>query len=130
MRGPRQRLEASFTGGAFLDNLVLIYDANEVTLDAMAKETQSEDAEGRMRAIGFDVQTIDGHDMGAFLAAYENATSATSIHFIGRSRSVSETICDVPWRVAAMPLLMPETSDLRSENKVHTPPMSIAPTPR
>lgn len=68
----------SFAGHQKLDNLVLIYDANDVTLDAMAKETQSEDAEGRMRAIGFDVQTIDGHDMGAFLSAYETATSATS----------------------------------------------------
>ena len=68
----------SFAGHQKLDNLVLIYDANDVTLDAMAKETQSEDAEGRMRAIGFDVQTVDGNDLGAFLAAYDRATSATS----------------------------------------------------
>lgn len=67
----------AFAGHQRLDNLVLVYDANDVTLDAMAKETQSEDVEGRMKAIGFDVQTVDGHDMAAFHAAYERAKAAT-----------------------------------------------------
>ena len=35
---------ASFAGHNGLDNLILIYDSNDVTLDAMAKVTQSEDA--------------------------------------------------------------------------------------
>src|SRR3546814_9365280 len=55
------------------------------------------------------------------------ATSATSIHFIGRSRSVSATTVPALLRAAAKPLLMPEASDLRSENSVHTPPTSIVP---
>src|SRR3546814_3548669 len=59
-----------------------------------------------------------------------NATSATSIHFIGRSRSVSATTVPALLRAAAKPLLMPEASDLRSANSVHTPPTSIVPTPR
>jgi transketolase len=61
-----------------LDNLILIYDANNVTLDAMAKETQSEDTAKRMEAIGFDVETVDGHEMDAFLAAFERAKKAGS----------------------------------------------------
>lgn len=60
-----------------LDNLILIYDSNDVTLDAMAKESQSLDAAARFEAIGFDVQTVDGHDMAAFLAAYAKAHAAT-----------------------------------------------------
>jgi transketolase len=39
----------------------------------MAKETQSEDTAKRFEAIGFDVETVDGHDMEAFLAAFERA---------------------------------------------------------
>jgi len=59
--------EASAFAGHFgLDNLILIYDSNAVTLDAMAKETQSEDTGMRFRAYGFDVQEIDGQDMQAF----------------------------------------------------------------
>src|SRR6201999_1914539 len=42
-----------------LDNLIYIYDSNAVTLDAAAKETQSEDTHKRMEAYGFDVQEID-----------------------------------------------------------------------
>jgi transketolase len=62
--------EASAFAGHFgLDNLILIYDSNAVTLDAMAKVTQSEDTGMRYRAYGFDVQEIDGQDMRAFLDA-------------------------------------------------------------
>ncbi|HEY2124354.1 MAG TPA: transketolase, partial [Chthoniobacterales bacterium] len=62
--------EASAFAAHFgLDNLILIYDSNSVTLDAMAKETQSEDTAARFKAYGFDVQEIDGHDMRQFLDA-------------------------------------------------------------
>jgi transketolase len=62
--------EASAFAGHFgLDNLILIYDSNAVTLDAMAKETQSEDTAMRFRAYGFDVQEINGQDLQAFLDA-------------------------------------------------------------
>jgi transketolase len=62
--------EASAFAGHFgLDNLILIYDSNAVTLDAMAKETQSEDTGMRFRAYGFDVQEIEGQDMQQFLDA-------------------------------------------------------------
>src|SRR5437764_3776276 len=66
--------EASAFAGHFgLDNLILIYDSNAVTLDAMAKATQSEDAAMRYRAYGFEVQEIDGNDMQQFVDAYEIA---------------------------------------------------------
>jgi transketolase len=62
--------EASAFAGHFgLDNLILIYDSNAVTLDAMAKETQSEDTGKRFEAYGFDIQKIEGQDMQQFLDA-------------------------------------------------------------
>ena len=69
---------AAFAGHQKLDNLILIYDSNDVTLDAMAKMTQSEDTAERFRAYGFEVQTINGHDMEAFLATFEKAKTATT----------------------------------------------------
>src|ERR1700751_1988365 len=60
---------SAFAGHFCLDNLILIYDSNSVTLDAAAKETQSEDTGARFRAYGFDVQEIDGQDMQQFLDA-------------------------------------------------------------
>jgi transketolase len=59
----------AFAGHFGLDNLILIYDSNAVTLDAPAKVTQSEDTGARMKAYGFDVQEIDGQDMQQFLDA-------------------------------------------------------------
>jgi len=62
--------EASAFAGHFgLDNLILIYDCNAITLDAMARETQSEDTRKRYEAYGFDVQEIQGDDMQEFLDA-------------------------------------------------------------
>jgi transketolase len=62
--------EASAFAGHFgLDNLILIYDSNAVTLDAPAKMTQSEDTAARFKAYGFDIQEINGHDMQVFLDA-------------------------------------------------------------
>ncbi|MFL6583603.1 MAG: transketolase [Chthoniobacterales bacterium] len=66
--------EASAFAGHFgLDNLILIYDSNGVTLDAMASATQSEDTGKRFQAYGFDVQKIEGQDMQAFLRALKKA---------------------------------------------------------
>ena len=66
--------EASAFAAHFgLDNLILIYDSNAVTLDAPAKMTQSEDTAARFKAYGFDVQEINGHDMQAFLDALDSA---------------------------------------------------------
>jgi len=66
----------ALAGHLQLDNLILIYDANNVTLDAMALFTQSEDTAARFKAYGWDVQEVDGQNMEAVFAAYEKAKSA------------------------------------------------------
>jgi transketolase len=72
-------LEAiEFAGHQKLDNLVLVYDSNAVTLDAMAKETQSQDTAKHFEALGWDVQTVDGHELDALDAAFARAKAAGS----------------------------------------------------
>jgi transketolase len=68
----------AFAGHQRLEKLILIYDSNNVTLDAMAKETQSEDTSKKFEAMGWDVQTIDGQDMEMVAAALERARAAGS----------------------------------------------------
>jgi len=63
----------AFAGHFGLDNLILIFDSNDVTLDAMADATQSEDHAARFAANGFDVQKVDGHDMAAVALALDKA---------------------------------------------------------
>jgi len=67
---------AAFGGHQKLDNLILIYDSNDVTLDAMAKMSQSEDTAERFRAYGYDVHRVNGNDMEAFAATFEAAKNA------------------------------------------------------
>ena len=61
-----------------LDNLILIYDANNVTLDAMGPVTQSEDTAARYKAYGWDVQQIDGHNVQEIADAVAKAKATTS----------------------------------------------------
>ncbi len=66
---------AAFAGHFNLDNLILLYDSNDVTLDAMAVKTQTEDTGARFQAMGWDTKTIDGHDLNAIKKAISNAKS-------------------------------------------------------
>ena len=65
---------ASLAGHLGLDNLILIHDSNDVTLDAMADATQSESVSDRFVAYGFYGERIeDGHDLDALAAAAARA---------------------------------------------------------
>jgi transketolase len=66
---------ASYAGHDGLDNLIVIYDANDVTLDKMADFTQSEDHAARFQSIGWNTIQIDGHDFGAIDSAVSKAKS-------------------------------------------------------
>lgn len=61
-----------------LDNLILFYDSNNVTLDALAPVSQSEDTAAKYRAYGWDVYEIDGHNFQEILETFEKAKAATS----------------------------------------------------
>ena len=65
----------AFAGHNQLDNLILLYDSNDVTLDAMAEQTQSETAEAYFKSQNWDAVTIDGHDLAAIKDAITHAKS-------------------------------------------------------
>jgi transketolase len=56
---------ASFAGHDGLDNLIVIYDQNDVTLDKMADFTQGVDHAKYFESLGWNVISIDGHDLKA-----------------------------------------------------------------
>lgn len=53
---------SSLAGHLELDNLVLVYDANKVTLDGFLEESDSEDTKMRYQAYGWEVFELDGYD--------------------------------------------------------------------
>ncbi len=61
---------SSLAGHLKLNNLVAIYDANNVSLDGPLAESCSEDTKARYRAYGWDVYEIDGNDLDAIHAVF------------------------------------------------------------
>lgn len=62
-----------YAGHVQLDNLILIYDSNDVTLDAMAEVSQGTAAAEYFASQGWDAVTIDGHDFAAISKAVADA---------------------------------------------------------
>lgn len=62
----------SLAGHLKLDNLVAIYDANQVCLDGPLAESCSEDTIARYRGYGWDVFEIDGNDFDSIDAAFHS----------------------------------------------------------
>merc|ERR1712157_334575 len=75
---------ACFAAHEKLDNLIVLCDANEVTLDKMAEYTQSEDILKRYEAYGWEVYDIDGHD----LAAIEETIAAAKASNNGKPKFI------------------------------------------
>ena len=70
---------SAFAGHNRLDNLILVYDSNDVTLDAMAIKTQSEDTAKRYEAYGWEVFHIEhGNDLGEIHEVLGKAKASTS----------------------------------------------------
>jgi len=63
----------AFAAHQKLDNFILLYDSNRVTLDEMASKTQSEDVKKRFEAYGFEVFAADGHDIAAVRKVFKKA---------------------------------------------------------
>ena len=66
----------AFAGQNELDNLILIYDSNDVTLDAMAEVSQCWDTEAYFKSLNWNASTIDGHDHAAVAAALDFAKNS------------------------------------------------------
>jgi len=75
---------ATFAAHEKLDNLIILYDSNEVTLDKMAEYTQSEDIIKRYDAYGWETYEIDGHD----LAAVEETIAAAKASKNGKPKFI------------------------------------------
>ncbi|NGX57691.1 MAG: Transketolase [Chlamydiae bacterium] len=61
---------SSLSGHLKLDNLIAIYDSNNICLDGPLAETCSEDTLARYKAYGWDVFEVDGHDFDSIHRAF------------------------------------------------------------
>lgn len=63
---------SSLAGHLQLNNLVLIYDSNQICLDGPISECLSENTKMRYQAYGWDVFEIDGYDFDAMESLFSN----------------------------------------------------------
>jgi len=67
----------AFAGHLNLDNLVLIYDSNEITIEGSTDIAWSEDVKQRFEAQGWQVARIDGHNFDEINAVLVNSKEQT-----------------------------------------------------
>ena len=66
----------SYAGHHKLNNLVVIYDANKITIDGPIDIALSEDQIGKFRACGWDVYEVDGHDISQIRQGFISAQNS------------------------------------------------------
>lgn len=64
---------ASIAGHLGLDNLVVVYDDNRITIDGSTELSFSDDVAKRFEAAGWATDHVDGHDPAAVRAALDRA---------------------------------------------------------
>lgn len=68
---------SSLAGHLALDNLIVIYDANNITIDGKAEVSFSENVRQRYEAYGWRVFEANGHDPASVRAALDGAVAET-----------------------------------------------------
>ena len=68
---------ASIAGHLGLNNLIVIYDDNQITIDGSTELSFSEDVPKRFEAYGFATERVDGHAPDQVRAAIERAVART-----------------------------------------------------
>lgn len=63
---------SSFAGHLNLNNLILVHDANNISLDGPLADSQSEDTKLRYQAYGFDVISLDGYDFDQMQTVFDS----------------------------------------------------------
>ncbi len=105
----------SFAGRMNLNNLIILWDDNKLTIDGVAQTDL--DVNARMRSMGFNVMSVRGNDISSIEHALERAEKSTKPVFIqcknvlGRGSSLENTA-----RAHGFALTDTEMLDLMSKN--------------
>ncbi|MDR3345666.1 MAG: transketolase, partial [Campylobacteraceae bacterium] len=85
----------SFAGHLGLDNLVLIYDSNNITIEGDTSLTFSENIKTRFEAQGWEVSKIDGHNFGEIEEVLLKAKEQTKPYLIIANTLIAKGACEL-----------------------------------
>ena len=77
----------SFAGTLGLGGLVVVYDANDITIEGHATLAMKDDTQARFTSYGWKVFTCDGHDFDAIRAALDAAVAVSDAPVLVISRT-------------------------------------------
>ena len=77
----------SFAGTLGLGGLVVVYDANDITIEGHATLAMKDDTRARFTSYGWKVFTCDGHDFDAIRAALDAAVAVSDAPVLVISRT-------------------------------------------
>ena len=83
----------SLAGHLSLDNLVVIYDSNCITIEGDTSIAWSEDIKFRFEAQGWEVSRIDGHNFDEIHAVLEQAKEQTKPYLIIADTTIAKGAC-------------------------------------
>jgi transketolase len=83
----------SFAGHLGLDNLVVIYDSNEITIEGNISVAWSENVKMRFEAQGWQVAVIDGHDYSEISDVLESSKEQTKPFLIIAHTTIAKGAC-------------------------------------
>lgn len=84
---------SSLAGSLGLGKLILLYDANDITIEGSTELAFTEDVAKRYLAYGWQVLQIDGHDFDEILKALEEAKAETSKPTIIVAKTIMAKCC-------------------------------------
>jgi len=73
---------ASLAGHLNLNNIIVLFDDNKISIDGKTSLTVSENHLAKFLALGWNVESIDGHDFEQIIKALENAQNSDKPYFI------------------------------------------------
>lgn len=85
----------SLAGHLGLDNLVVIYDSNCITIEGDTSLAWSEDVKLRFEAQGWEVSRIDGHNYDEINAVLEHAKEQTKPYLIIADTIIAKGACEM-----------------------------------
>ncbi|MBE0491202.1 MAG: transketolase [Sulfurospirillum sp.] len=83
----------SLAGHLGLDNLVVIYDSNAITIEGSTDLAWSEDVKARFEAQGWQVSRIDGHNFDEIQTVLQNASEQTKPYLIIADTTIAKGAC-------------------------------------
>ncbi len=85
----------SLAGHLGLDNLVVIYDSNEITIEGSTDIAWSENVKLRFEAQGWQVARIDGHNFDEINEVLENSKSQSKPLMIIADTTIAKGACEM-----------------------------------